>query len=100
YAERLQLLQQSINRHFGEKMTITGGEAGLHLVLGLPQECDDVLICEEALAAGIVVRPLSRYYMHARGARRGLLLGYASVPNEEIARAFDKLAAVIKPHLV
>ncbi|MBW9334882.1 PLP-dependent aminotransferase family protein [Herbaspirillum sp. RU 5E] len=99
YAERLRLLQQSINRHFGEKMTITGGEAGLHLVLGLPQECDDVLICEEALAAGIVVRPLSRYYMHARGARRGLLLGYASVPNEEIARAFDKLAAVIKPHL-
>jgi GntR family transcriptional regulator / MocR family aminotransferase len=31
-------------------------------------------------------------------ARRGLMLGYASVPNEQIRPAFDKLAAVIRAY--
>lgn len=31
-------------------------------------------------------------------ARMGLLLGYASVSNEQVASAFDKLAAIIKTH--
>jgi GntR family transcriptional regulator/MocR family aminotransferase len=99
YAERLQLLQQSIHRHFGEQMTITGGEAGLHLTLSLPHGSDDKLIAEEARREGIIVRPLSTYYMSPKSARCGLLLGYASVPNEGIAPAFDKLAQVIRRHV-
>jgi len=99
YAERLQLLLQAIDRNFGEQMRITGGEAGLHLTLSLPPQCDDRLICEQARQVGIIVRPLSTYYMTPKTARSGLLLGYASVPSEEIAPAFDKLAAVIRKHL-
>jgi GntR family transcriptional regulator/MocR family aminotransferase len=99
YAERLRLLQQAISRHFGEKMMITGGEAGLHLVLGLPADCDDRLISEEARSAGIIARPLSRYYMNEKTAKRGLLLGYASVPDEKIVPAFDKLAEIVIRHL-
>jgi len=99
YAERLQLLLQAIDRNFGEQMMITGGEAGLHLTLSLPPQCNDRLICEQAREVGIIVRPLSTYYMSPKSARSGLLLGYASVPSEEIAPAFDKLAAVIRRHL-
>jgi GntR family transcriptional regulator/MocR family aminotransferase len=98
YAERLQLLQAAIGRHFGDRITLTGGEAGLHLALGLPAQCDDLAISRAARAAGIVARPLSRYYMHPDTTRNGLLLGYACVPNEQIAPAFDKLAAIIKAH--
>ncbi|AMP07738.1 PLP-dependent aminotransferase family protein [Collimonas pratensis] len=98
YAERLQLLQAAIDRHFGDGVTLTGGEAGLHLALGLPAQCDDLAISRAARAAGIVARPLSRYYMNSEAARNGLLLGYACVPNEQIAPAFDKLAAIIKAH--
>nr|WP_211442804.1 PLP-dependent aminotransferase family protein [Collimonas humicola] len=98
YAERLQLLQAAIERHFGDGVTLTGGEAGLHLALGLPAQCDDLAISRAARAAGIVARPLSRYYMSSEAARNGLLLGYACVPNEQIAPAFDKLAAIIKAH--
>lgn len=99
YAERLQLLQQAIADQFGEQMAITGGEAGLHLTLSLPYGTNDKLICEDAKKEGIIVRPLSTYYMHAKSARCGLLLGYASVPNEAIAAAFAKLAAVIRQHV-
>ena len=98
YAERLHLLQQAIEHHFGERVCITGGEAGLHLALGLPDGCDDIAISRQAKDAGIIVRPLSRYYMNPVTARRGLMLGYACVPNEQIRPAFDKLAYIIRQH--
>ncbi|AMP02323.1 bacterial regulatory s, gntR family protein [Collimonas arenae] len=98
YAERLQLLQAAIERHFGDRITLTGGEAGLHLALGLPPQCDDIAISRAAREVGIVARPLSRYFMNSDTARNGLLLGYACVPNEQIGPAFDKLAAIIKMH--
>ncbi len=39
--------------------------AGLHLILNLPAEADDVAIAREANARHILVRPLSRYYLTA-----------------------------------
>lgn len=99
YDGRRQLLQQAVRQQFGEQVVISGGEAGLHLTLLLPNGSDDRRICEEARQAGIIVRPLSAYYMHAKAARSGLLLGYASVPDEQIAPAFDTLATVIRRHL-
>ncbi len=98
YGERLRLLQKAIQRHFGDAIDFSDGDAGLHLALHLPPGCDDVAISREALAAGIITRPLSGYYMQAAGARRGLMLGYACVPDAQIAPAFDKLAAIIKRH--
>lgn len=98
YGERLRLLQQAIERHFGDAIDFSDGDAGLHLALHLPNGCDDVAISREALAAGIITRPLSGYYMQAASTRRGLMLGYACVPDAHIAPAFDKLAAIIKKH--
>lgn len=98
YAERLRLLHEAITTHFDDRIIITGGEAGLHLALGLPDNCDDIAICRAAGLAGIIVRPLSRYYLDPVTARRGLMLGYASVPDEQIRPAFDILARIIKEH--
>ena len=98
YGERLRLLQQAIAQHFGTAIDFSDGASGLHLAVHLPDGCDDVAISVEARAAGIIARPLSGYYMQADHARRGLMLGYACVPNEQIAPAFDKLAAIIKRH--
>ncbi|SFU29807.1 MocR-like pyridoxine biosynthesis transcription factor PdxR [Pseudoduganella namucuonensis] len=98
YAERLRLLREAISFHFGDRIILTGGEAGLHLALGLPDHCDDIALCHAAGKEGIVVRPLSRYYLRPETARRGLMLGYGSVPDERIRPAFDILASVIKAH--
>jgi len=99
YEERLRLLQATIAHNFGDALPMTGGDAGLHLTLGLPDECDDTAISRHAQSEGIIARPLSRYYMDAKQARRGLLLGYACVPNEAIGPTFDRLANIIRPHL-
>jgi GntR family transcriptional regulator/MocR family aminotransferase len=98
YGARLRLLQQAIEQHFGSAIDFSDSASGLHLAVHLPDGCDDVAISEEARSAGIIARPLSGYYMQATSARRGLMLGYACVPDLQIAPAFDKLAAIIKRH--
>lgn len=99
YGERRQLLIDAIRARFGDTLPVMGDEAGLHLVLGLPPGCDDAAVTQSAFDAGVVVRPLTRYYHHASAARPGLLLGYACVPNDAIAPAFATLAAAIERHL-
>jgi GntR family transcriptional regulator / MocR family aminotransferase len=99
YEERLRLLQGAITRNFGDALPMSGGDAGLHLTLGLPDDCDDAVVSRHAQSAGIIARPLSRYYMDSKTARKGLILGYACVPNEAVAPTFDRLANIIRPHL-
>jgi len=99
YSERRECMIKAIFRHFGDGLDVFGGQAGLHLVLGLPDYVDDALVAKEAFVRGVIVRPLSKYYLNRRSARQGLLLGYASVPLERIDAAFDVLATVIRRHL-
>lgn len=69
--------------------------AGLHLVIALPSDMDDVAVAEAAQRRGVVVRPLSRYYAGPRR-ERGLVLGFASVPEEDMARPFAVLVQCIR----
>jgi GntR family transcriptional regulator/MocR family aminotransferase len=98
YAARLKALQMAIRTHLGTSAEILGSDAGLHLVLALPDDADDVAISATAREAGILTRPLSAYYAdaHAPNARRGLMLGYAAVPEERIDPLFRKLAGIIR----
>jgi len=140
YAQRRALLIDAIRAHYGSRLDIVGDEAGLHLVLALPDAADDLRICQVAFERGIMVRPLSDYYLTTRQSaslavhgevkrgpinaapkaplhcggeapatrpefftcanmRRGLLLGYAQVPPEQIGPAFTVLAGVIDAEL-
>lgn len=95
YAQRRQLLQQAIDGHFGGRLATTGGDAGLHLTLLLPDGSDDQAISRAAAQEGVIARPLSGYYSEPGKGERGLLLGYACVPDELIQPTFARLAAVI-----
>jgi len=99
YAERRTCLIDEIRGHFGNALEIVGGDAGLHLILGLPEGVDDTLVVRDALQQGVVTRALSTYYLERAHARPGLLLGYAGVSPEEIRPAFDALARVVGAYL-
>lgn len=100
YAARLDILQEEIaNRFDPQQVQAMGSDAGLHLVLGLPNTCDDRAVMLNAAEAGIAVRALSRYYAAPENSQRGLVLGYGGVQEHEIAPAFDRLAQVIERHL-
>lgn len=100
YAQRRALLIDAIRAHYGDALDIVGDEAGLHVVLALPDYVDDLALCRQAFDRGITVRPLSDYYLNPSRMRRGLLLGYAQVPPEQIAAAFQVLAGLIDVQLV
>ena len=48
YAERRACLIDEIRRHFGDALDVVGGEAGLHLILALPDGVDDTLVVRDA----------------------------------------------------
>ena len=100
YGARLELLQQAISSQFSPDVAYAvGNDAGLHLSLHLPAQCDDKAIASAAQQRGIAVRPLSNYYHEAANAKAGLVLGYACVEESAIAPAFSILADVIREHL-
>jgi GntR family transcriptional regulator/MocR family aminotransferase len=96
YGERRQILIDAITARFGDTLPVMGDEAGLHLVLGLPDTANDREVTAASYDAGVIVRPLTSYYSSETPERRGLLLGYACVPNDRIGPAFDTLASVIE----
>jgi len=99
YSARHDVLVQCIRDNFGDDLPIIGGDAGLHMVLGLPAHVDDNAVVAKAAQAGVITRPLSMYHLSAAKAAPGLLLGYAAVPEDEIPKHFNVLAKVIKRFL-
>jgi GntR family transcriptional regulator/MocR family aminotransferase len=95
YGQRRQTLLDAAARRYGTALPAMGGDAGLHLVMQLPDGSDDRAVAAAALERNIVVRPLSGYYAAPARARPGLLIGYACVPDEQIAPAFETLADAI-----
>ncbi|RQO60667.1 DNA-binding protein [Variovorax sp. KBW07] len=96
YARRRTLLAGLITEHLGPGyLHPQASNAGLHLVLRLPEGSDDVAIAKAAQARGVLTRPLSRYYRRG-GAQRGLLLGFACVEEAQIEPAFRVLLACIR----
>lgn len=106
YRARHDTLIDAIAATIGTRLPVIGGDAGLHLVLGLPGGADDRALVRAALAAGVVTRPLSMYHLAAaddedeappRGAvARGLLLGYGAVEEDEIVRATQRLSRALQ----
>jgi GntR family transcriptional regulator / MocR family aminotransferase len=97
YQERRDTLLREIDARLGGLVTVSGGHAGLHLLYTFQQPVDDVLLAAQALAAGVIVRPLSLYYLDQKAARPpGMNLGYAAVPVERIGPACAKLAGVVE----
>lgn len=99
YSRRRHTLVELITRELGEEyLGSFSSNAGLHLILQLPAQRDDEAIAQRANAEGLLVRPLSRYYVNEEK-RCGLLLGFASLEEHEMAAAFSRLAGIIRAHL-
>lgn len=99
YASRRATLIGLVDRWLGAQWRLEDDNpAGLHLVLSLPPNLDDVAVSKRAAQEGVVVRPLSRYYM-GRSVRQGLLLGFGCVPQEQMAGPFEVLVRTLEAAL-
>ena len=98
YSKRHAFLIDLITRHLGANFLHEyNTAAGLHLILKLPSNMDDVLIASNALDQGVKVRALSQYYTkHYSTRQKGLLLGFACVREQEILVAFGVLLKCLR----
>ena len=99
YQERRDALRYEMESRLGNAVSVSGGHAGLQLLYRFRQPVDDTLIAAQALAEGIVCRPLTMYYANHEMSRPGLNLGFAAVPVKNIGPAVATLARIIERHL-
>jgi GntR family transcriptional regulator/MocR family aminotransferase len=98
YAERQAALVRAARRTLGALLEVGPAEAGMHLVGWLPEGVDDRAAARAAQAREIDAPPLSAYRARParRGARGGLMLGYAAYTPREIEDACARLAPALR----
>ncbi|WP_337456117.1 MocR-like pyridoxine biosynthesis transcription factor PdxR [Prescottella sp. D32] len=94
YAARRQALVDALRTHLPGVQPL-GVEAGLHVALRLPDGADDVAIATEITRRGVKVPALAKYRVSEAGPR-GLLCGYAQLPESKASAAATTIAEVIR----
>ena len=94
YAERQNLLLDSLRQEATGLLEVEPTDAGMHLIAWLPEDSDDLETSRRLWAAGVETVPLS-IYCSTPYPRQGLLLGFTGVRPEEIKPNVEKLVKVL-----
>lgn len=98
YARRRSVLLEALDRHAAEYLVMPRTpEGGLRVAATLRHQLDDLRISRLCLAEGIKVDPLSICY--AGRSSSGLIIGFASTPEERILDAVLTLTSVMRREL-
>jgi len=95
YAARQAALRAALKHVFGAHVALSGGDAGLHLVLWLPPDVVDLDVAARAAALGLGVRAL-RSYARAPVICNGLVLAYGNLAEERAAECVQRLLVAVK----
>lgn len=95
YPQRQQHLIQAVAEASDGRLQLSASAQGLHLLHELPagRTPQDEAVSQQALAAGVMLTPLSRYAMTSP--RRGWVFGYAGYDDASITRAAQRLAPLL-----
>lgn len=95
YRGKLDALAHMLSARAGRYLNVVRPNQGLHLIAYLKPGLQDTLVARELDEAGVVARPISRFYADDTRARSGLMLGFAGFSETRLATAVDRLAAVL-----
>jgi GntR family transcriptional regulator/MocR family aminotransferase len=95
YAQRRTLLLAVLEKNLQGRVQQIVVDAGLHFMIRLPTDIDDVALAAQCQSQGLSVRPLSRYYIGSTDVR-GLVVGFAYVDTHDLVDCGQRLGAVIK----
>ncbi|MEX0557317.1 PLP-dependent aminotransferase family protein [Raoultella terrigena] len=95
YRKRQLQLRDALARELTQPCDILGGEGGLHLTVAV-EGIDDVAVVEQARQFQQAPAALSRFYLDARRARSGLVLGYGNTSASHFAPALRTLNRLIR----
>lgn len=94
YDGRRQTLVRSLITYLGDRVTIMGENAGMHLMVRLSTNLSDRTLIERAAGVGVGLVSARQYYLENIPTCE-FVLGYADLDAAEIETGVQKLAAVI-----
>ena len=94
YHERRIALVDAIREQLGDRLTVLGDEAGMHLVASLSKGPGDRDVAERAARQGLWVMPLSSCYV-GKASRRGFVLGFGGTSVPEIVSGVGRLRVAL-----
>ncbi|EJL91561.1 PLP-dependent aminotransferase family protein [Pantoea sp. GM01] len=95
YRQRQATLRQALQQTFGAKVAIQGGECGMHLVLSLPDDQNDMALVDRLIHSGYAPGALSGFYL-GENKQQGLVLGYGNTSTSQITAGVAQLARLLR----
>jgi GntR family transcriptional regulator/MocR family aminotransferase len=95
YQSRRALLVRLLEHHFGGDVAVDAPDAGMNLILWLPEQVSDHAAAAAAGAAGLDALPISRFSI--RRVRPGLLLGFSGIREPDLRHGAARLARALRP---
>ncbi|CAN7169938.1 PLP-dependent aminotransferase family protein [Acidovorax delafieldii] len=94
YLQRQHTLRTALAEASNGAWQLAASDRGMHLLHEVAPGTDDETLSRQALAAGVMLAPLSRYAMQSE--RRGWLLGYAGFDDAEIRAAARVVGGLVR----
>ena len=94
YNLRRQALIAAFKKYFGERVTILGENAGIHLMVKIESVFLDETIIQKAAAAGIGLVSAREYYLQPQN-KSEFIFGYGQLEETEIDRGISELARIL-----
>ncbi len=95
YAGRRQCLISALEQRFGQRASIIGDAAGLHVMVRFDTFLSEADLIKKALASGVGLVGASSYYMENAPEPAAYLIGYADLSESKIKEGIKQLAAII-----
>jgi GntR family transcriptional regulator/MocR family aminotransferase len=91
YQKKHRLLVDSLTRYLGERATVVGEKAGLHLLIQLDTCLTEKELLEKAEGAGVRIYSTGKYWLLPEKEKRPLLLGFSQISIDQIEEGVKRL---------
>lgn len=95
YRQRQATLRQALQQTFGAQVPLLGGECGMHLVLSLAADQNDMALVDRLIQSGYAPGALSGFYLGEQK-QQGLVLGYGNTSTSQITAGVAQLARLLR----
>lgn len=98
YDQRRQVLVKALHSHFGEKATVFGDKAGLHIMVHLQTQLSENEIIERAAKVGVGMMSASTQYLIPT-CKNEFIFGYGELDEQQLVEGVRRLKTVINTNV-
>lgn len=96
YTQRRDVLVQSLEKAFRKSVSISGAEAGLHLLARFETDMSATEITEQAARIGVELFSSDSCYMNETPGKPEFIMGYGDLETKQIKEAVRRIATIIR----